>query len=246
MFGKELKYNEKGIKRFLISIFGEIVIGRRLNFFYLKKYFNKIYDGDNILDAGCGYGQYSFYFSNKFPKSNIISLDYNSDLIKYNKIIQKKIISKNVEFIHGDLTKYNKKDYFNFIISLDVTHYVGAKDQDIFNNYFKSLKKNGNLFLTVPNYPIRKKYFKDSISKYSKSEIISILNKSGFKIEKIIPIGNGLYNRVNKISSNLSKSKNKFELVFSVFLLIFGIFLIKFDKFFKNKSNSSWLFITKK
>ena len=61
-----------------------------------------------ILDAGCGFGSNSYYFSKKNPLINFIGGDYRSRNIKKAKKILKKKKSKNMSFINYDILKPKK------------------------------------------------------------------------------------------------------------------------------------------
>jgi len=104
----------------------------------------------DIYDAGSGYGQYSYFMSDKLKPCNILSVDVKEDWIKdcRNFFQQKEI--KNVAFAVEDLTKINHQDEFDLIVCVDVMEHI-QKDVTVFQNYYNSLKTGGYLLINSPS-----------------------------------------------------------------------------------------------
>ena len=103
-----------------------------------------------ILDAGMGFGQYSFYMSKKLPNSSILAVDVKQEQVDDCTRFFKSIGKTNVEFAVADLVKYNKPDTYNLILSVDVMEHI-LEDVEVFRNFHSSLKKDGMLLISTPS-----------------------------------------------------------------------------------------------
>jgi len=103
-----------------------------------------------ILDAGMGFGQYSFYMSKKLPNSSILAVDVKQEQVDDCTRFFKRIGKTNVEFTVADLVKYNKPDTYNLILSVDVMEHI-LEDIQVFQNFHSSLKKGGMLLISTPS-----------------------------------------------------------------------------------------------
>jgi len=104
----------------------------------------------NILDAGMGFGQYSFYMSKKLPNSSILAVDVKQEQVDDCTQFFKSIGKTNVQFTVADLVKYNKPDTYNLILSVDVMEHI-LEDVEVFRNFHLSLKKDGMLLISTPS-----------------------------------------------------------------------------------------------
>ena len=67
----------------------------------------------NILDAGSGFGQYSYWLSSKFPDCSIYGVDVKEEQIEDCNNFFQKINRSNVKFAVEDLTIYRKENNYN-------------------------------------------------------------------------------------------------------------------------------------
>jgi len=104
-----------------------------------------------ILDAGSGFGQYTFYLSKKFPGSKITGLDIKEEQIEdCNNFFNKLNLSDRVRFEMADLTLYSKNTFYDLILSVDVMEHI-EEDVKVFINFYKSLKPGGALLISTPS-----------------------------------------------------------------------------------------------
>ena len=104
-----------------------------------------------ILDAGSGFGQYSYYLAKKFPNSNLLGVDVKEEQIADCNIFFGRIgLSKKVKFIVGDLTKFRAEDKFSLVLSVDVMEHI-LEDTEVFKNFNYSMKKGGTLLISTPS-----------------------------------------------------------------------------------------------
>jgi len=104
----------------------------------------------NILDAGAGFGQYSYWLSGKYPNSKIISVDVKDEQVADCNNFFQTIGRKNVKFEVGDLTKFVRENNFNLAISVDVMEHI-LEDVQVFKNIHASLKQGGMLLISTPS-----------------------------------------------------------------------------------------------
>jgi 2-polyprenyl-3-methyl-5-hydroxy-6-metoxy-1,4-benzoquinol methylase len=103
-----------------------------------------------ILDAGAGFGQYSFWMTKKFPKAKIIAVDVKDEQVADSNKFFQQIGKKNVTFEVADLTKFSMPDKFDLAISVDVMEHI-LEDVEVFKNIHASLKKGGMLLISTPS-----------------------------------------------------------------------------------------------
>lgn len=186
-----------------------------------------------VLDAGCGTGSYTQYFTNN--GSNVIGIDGSK--IAINKAIE--TIGDKASFIHANLEEplefFDDKS-FDFIFSNLVIHYI--KDWDrLFKEFFRILKTGGSCVFVVShplqniikNYldieltrqvyymenkaPIEIEYFRRPFQ-----SIINSITQAGFVIGKIVETEENRfiaiqifkYDIANQFESNIQK-KLKFD-----------------------------------
>lgn len=104
----------------------------------------------SVYDAGCGYGQYTYFISKKLAPCKIFSVDVKEDWINdCREFFQSRKI-KNVTFAVEDLTKINHAEKFDLIVCVDVMEHI-HEDITVFKNFYSSLKKDGYLLINSPS-----------------------------------------------------------------------------------------------
>lgn len=106
--------------------------------------------GADILDAGSGFGQYSYWLSRHNQRYNILAVDVKEDyLADCRQFFQSEGI-KNVEFAVADLVTWQKPEAFDLIISVDVMEHI-LEDVEVFKNFHASLKPGGMVLINTPS-----------------------------------------------------------------------------------------------
>jgi SAM-dependent methyltransferase len=104
-----------------------------------------------ILDAGSGFGQYSYFLTKLSEKFSIAAVDVKEEQIEDCNTFFKKIgLSERVKFQVADLTAYSSENTFNLIISVDVMEHI-ENDTAVFRNFYKNLKSGGWLLISTPS-----------------------------------------------------------------------------------------------
>lgn len=126
-----------------------------LRAWHVKKTLRKIarqFPGDaSLLDAGSGFGQYTWRMSRMNSRWKIKAIDINKEQIDdCNIFFGKTGLSDRVSFNTCDLTALNDKDCYDIILSVDVMEHI-EEDVLVFQKFYKSLRNNGILLISTPS-----------------------------------------------------------------------------------------------
>ncbi|MFW5645039.1 MAG: class I SAM-dependent methyltransferase [Bacteroidota bacterium] len=142
-----------------------------------------------FLDAGSGFGQYSFFLARKFPAAKILGIDVKEEQIEdCNHFFKKKSMEDRINFEVGDLTRYEDPERFNLILSVDVMEHI-EEDVKVFENFHRSLADKGVLLISTPSdqggSDVHEEHEESFIDEhvrdgYNIEEIKEKLNKAGF------------------------------------------------------------------
>jgi SAM-dependent methyltransferase len=151
------------IKKSLGSVFNKSVSLRKL--FYcmldmlllrswhirheLRKWKNP--DSPVVLDAGSGFGQYTYRVARMFPNALIKAVDVKDEqVLDCNRFFLKMGLNNRVIFEKADLTKFVEDDQFDLVLSVDVMEHI-EEDVQVFRNFYASMKENGMLLISTPS-----------------------------------------------------------------------------------------------
>lgn len=100
----------------------------------------------HILDAGSGYGQYSYFMARLNPEYNITAFDLRQKAIcECNNFFRKQSVN-NVYCRTGNLMDINQPGAFDLILAVDIMEYIPDDDR-LFELFYRDLKDKGNLLL---------------------------------------------------------------------------------------------------
>lgn len=103
------------------------------------------------LDAGAGFGQYTYFLSKLSKNTQITGVDVKQEQIEdCNSFFGKIGRADRVQFEYADLTKFRKENTYDLIISVDVMEHI-EEDLAVFRNFAASLKKGGMLLVSTPS-----------------------------------------------------------------------------------------------
>ncbi|TAL70356.1 MAG: methyltransferase domain-containing protein [Bacteroidetes bacterium] len=165
-----------------------------LRTWHVKKALRKIsrqFPGDaSVLDAGSGFGQYTWRMSKMNSRWKIKAVDINAEQIDdCNRFFSKTGLSDRISFHTCDITAMSDINCYNIILSVDVMEHI-AEDVLVFQNFFRSLKENGILIISTPSdrggsdvHNNNQKSFIDEHVRdgYGIEDLTQKLSKSGFK-----------------------------------------------------------------
>ncbi|MEO8666688.1 MAG: methyltransferase domain-containing protein, partial [Ignavibacteria bacterium] len=138
---------------FLRKIFYRLLDLMFLRSWHVRKKVRELFPKNtnmDILDAGMGFGQYTYFMAKRFPESKILALDVKDEQVNDCRKFFSKCGYDNVTFEIADLTKINYKDEFDFILCVDVMEHI-HEDELVFRNFSNALKKGGKLLVNTPS-----------------------------------------------------------------------------------------------
>jgi len=103
-----------------------------------------------ILDAGSGFGQYTFFLSNLIKDACILAIDVKQEQITDCNTFFTRIGKTDVLFENADLTTFTIPDKFDLILSVDVMEHI-EEDEKVFRNFFDSLTQEGMVLISTPS-----------------------------------------------------------------------------------------------
>ncbi|MCR5887527.1 class I SAM-dependent methyltransferase [Hymenobacter sp. J193] len=103
-----------------------------------------------ILDAGSGYGQYTYWLSGLSRKWQILAVDVKEEQIADSNQFFRQIGRPYVQFAVQDLVLYQEPNTFDLALSVDVMEHI-LEDVEVFRNIHASLKDGGMLLISTPS-----------------------------------------------------------------------------------------------
>jgi SAM-dependent methyltransferase len=126
-----------------------------LRTWHVKKALRKIarqFPGDaTVLDAGSGFGQYTWRMSRINARWKIKAIDINSEHVgDCRGFFDRSGLSGRVVFETGDLTTLADMNTYDIVLSVDVMEHI-EEDVKVFRNFYNSLRNNGILLISTPS-----------------------------------------------------------------------------------------------
>lgn len=117
----------------------------------LKELRQVLPSGTKVLDAGSGYGQYSYNLAQISKTWTIHAVDVKSEQVDdCNAFFSKLGLGNRVKFEVQDLTTFVKPLNYELILSVDVMEHI-EDDRSVFRNFYQSLANNGVLLISTPS-----------------------------------------------------------------------------------------------
>lgn len=142
-------------KPFLRKIFYRLLDLLLLRAWHIKRELRKarklVGPEADILDAGSGFGQYTWFMSRLSKRWKIKGVDVKEEQIDdCNQFFAKIGKEEQVHFEIGDLTKFHEEEKYSVILCVDVMEHI-LEDVEVFKNYVFSMKKGGILLISTPS-----------------------------------------------------------------------------------------------
>jgi len=153
---------------------------------YVKKEIKKHFQLDKELrfyDAGAGFGQYSYFILKHFKNAKVHAVDLKTDYIESFAHYAQRVGWQDLTVRQADLTEYIPDSQYDLIIAIDILEHI-EDDVQVLKNFRKAIDKNGKLIISSPStFDESAKFVEEHVRPgYNKSEIISKLENTGFKI----------------------------------------------------------------
>lgn len=117
----------------------------------LKKAAREFPHKASVLDAGAGFGQYTWRMSRINPEWEIKAVDISHEHINdCTKFFRSAGLSETISCEQQDLTLLKDNDRFNIILCVDVMEHI-KEDDLVFRNFFRALKHDGILIISTPS-----------------------------------------------------------------------------------------------
>jgi SAM-dependent methyltransferase len=215
-----------------------------------------------VLDAGSGFGQYTWRMSRMNTLWKIKAVDINSEHVSDCTAFFKKAgLSNRVSFETADLTALADKDTYNIILSVDVMEHI-EEDVRVFRNFYNSLQENGILLISTPSdkggsdvHSDEEESFIDEHVRdgYSIQDISEKLSSAGFRDINASytygPPGNISWRLSMKYPIRMLNFSYFFFLILPVYYLIFfpiSVILNFFDLYLTHKTGTGLLVTARK
>ncbi|MGC9471002.1 MAG: class I SAM-dependent methyltransferase [Bacteroidales bacterium] len=156
---------------------------------YLKSWHKNRLNGTVILDAGSGFGQYTYFLARLSDTSRVEAVDINGEQVNNcRRFIDHTPLKQRVSFRKADLTEFMEPEKYDLILSVDVMEHI-ADDEIVFSNFYRSLRPGGMLLVTTPSdrggsdvneegeHSFIEEHVRDG---YSVEEITGKLTRAGF------------------------------------------------------------------
>lgn len=176
-------------------VFG-VSADHKLRFLYMQKLLAGVDVSGfrDILDAGCGSGDYSFYLAQLLPAATVTAIDIWDERIEQNKITLGKTGLGNLTFQTADLSQVEFEENFDFICCTDVLEHIRQQRETI-ERLHRALQKGGYLFVHMPLAKARPvifdKYLRDFhewaedehvADEHTRESFLDLLQQIGFPI----------------------------------------------------------------
>ncbi|MFN7312879.1 MAG: class I SAM-dependent methyltransferase [Bacteroidota bacterium] len=143
-------FNQSAFLRKLFYKLLDLLLLRSWHIHRELKAWPKIKSPFTMLDAGSGFGQYSFYIARKNPTCFIDAVDVKDDQIADCNQFFKRCGVNNVTFSVGDLTKPHAENKYDLVLCVDVMEHI-LEDVDVFKHFHRSMKSGAMLLISTPS-----------------------------------------------------------------------------------------------
>jgi SAM-dependent methyltransferase len=117
----------------------------------LRRARKQLGEDGNVLDAGSGFGQYTFFMSRLSRKWQIKGVDVKEDQIQdCQKFFTRIGEEKRIHFELADLTKFREEGKYHLVLCVDVMEHI-LEDVEVFRNYSFSMKEGAILLISTPS-----------------------------------------------------------------------------------------------
>ena len=194
-FGKEQALFEKDpLRRVTFRLIGNPHAGARLRLRalrqaldYLQSSHGFVIERSQVLDAGSGKGEYSFFLVNRYAGVRVTGYELEEHKVMRAQAIAGAVHTDHLRFVHGNLVELPSHNEFDLAICLDVLEHI-EDDRAAMRAMYGALKPAGFLILHVPNLVpalfdiVEEGHVRDG---YDNEQMRDMLTHVGFEILQI-------------------------------------------------------------
>jgi SAM-dependent methyltransferase len=104
-----------------------------------------------VLDAGMGFGQYTWWMARRFPSWKITAADIKSEQVAdCNSFFGKTGLTGRVKAVEADLVSWSGGESYDLVLCVDVMEHIDA-DRTVFSNFLKMTSPGGYLVISTPS-----------------------------------------------------------------------------------------------
>jgi SAM-dependent methyltransferase len=104
-----------------------------------------------VLDAGSGFGQYSWFMSRLSKEWKIKGVDVKEEQVRdCNRFFKRTGRAGRVHFEVADLTRFREEGKYDLVLCVDVMEHI-LEDAEVFGNFAFSMKTGGILLISTPS-----------------------------------------------------------------------------------------------
>lgn len=146
----------------------------------------------SVLDAGCGRGVISRTLATRYAAARVTGIDLDEAALRTNAMLAERMGLANCHFEAADVTRFEKADGFDLIVSVDNLEHV-EDDRAVLGRFYNSLREGGVLVVHVPHYYRRWPLFNWSANfdvpghvrpGYHLAEIVERVRAAGFTVTR--------------------------------------------------------------
>lgn len=149
-----------------------------------------------VLDVGCGFGLFSLYYAQAFPRLTLRGLDINPRRIAMAQRAAGRLCLANVAYELGDAVVYRADGIYAGAYMLDIVHHIPEEAvRPLLEQLFKGLSPGGRLIIKdVDTRPAYKRWFtycldrlmdpRTPVRYWSSEELEALLTEVGFRVHR--------------------------------------------------------------
>ena len=107
-----------------------------------------LFDGQDILELGCGWGSLTLYMAAHFPKSKITAVSNSNDQRKFIEERCRQLKLENISVITADMNDFNAEGLFDRVVSIEMFEHMRNYEK-LLGRVNTWLKKEGKLFVHI-------------------------------------------------------------------------------------------------
>jgi 2-polyprenyl-3-methyl-5-hydroxy-6-metoxy-1,4-benzoquinol methylase len=151
-------------------------------------------EGVNLLDAGCGAGQWSLEIAARRPHWNVVGLDKDRQGIELAEQARVQLQLTNVSFKEVNLLDVDSQSEYDVILSIESSHYLAeaGRGRELFEKYAGLLRHGGEAIVVASRarkmVPVWSALPKPPLhSVFSEASLTAYCGAAGLTVEQLEP-----------------------------------------------------------
>ncbi len=147
-----------------------------------------------MLDAGTGFGQFSWWMARRYPGVRIHAVDIKNDYLDWARVLFERYgLDARTTFGVDDLTRLKAVGPYDLILSVDVMEHI-EEDETVFSHFHRVLRSGGTVIINTPSDQGGSDVGADGDASfigehvrdgYGRDELREKLERAGFAVERI-------------------------------------------------------------